>query len=109
MDCRAPANRTKLILDIVGPMLVITDAKGKQALSAVGIPDDILIEYDDLLSPVNGYYDDLAELAMSQTQDTDPAYLLFTSGSTGVSKGVVIPHRRVNNKDRSEFHAKPTP
>jgi len=78
MDCRAPENRTRLILDIVKPALVIDGDN-----------------YDDIAK--GEMNERLAEAAIESARDVDPAYILFTSGSTGVPKGVVIPHRRVIN------------
>lgn len=97
MDYRAPVNRTKLIIDIAAPKLIITDERGKEYLAENGVPAELLCEFRALVAENAPMSDEDITKTISQTRDVDPAYLLFTSGSTGVPKGVVIPHRRVIN------------
>jgi D-alanine--poly(phosphoribitol) ligase subunit 1 len=84
LDLKSPAARMTKLLEKLAPALIVTDRAHAAALSS----DRVLCidEEDDLHA---------AQAAMPATIDTDPVYIIHTSGSTGVPKGVVIPHRSV--------------
>ncbi|MBQ9784691.1 MAG: amino acid adenylation domain-containing protein [Clostridia bacterium] len=92
LDTDMPAGRMELILESVGARAVIVDEKGAKIAQKLGFDGEV-IPYETLAEhPI----DDVALLRVRERQiDTDPIYIVFTSGSTGIPKGVVACHRSV--------------
>lgn len=92
IDTKSPMERINLILNTLEPIKIITDSKNLSKLKSFGIEDNICL-YEDMLN------EKIDENMLSQVRrkmiDTDPMYILFTSGSTGVPKGTVIAHKSV--------------
>lgn len=90
-----PANRIQKIVDsLQGRGHIITDANGLETLKTMDIPETIPLHiYEEIVKTEADY--DLVEKTVSAAIDTDPIYIMFTSGSTGAPKGVTVPHRGV--------------
>ena len=95
IDVHSPETRIHSILETLHPAAIITDNEWlplAKKLAGASFAEMIILYEDAVFREINR--DHLMRIR-GQMIDTDPLYVLFTSGSSGMPKGTVLSHRSV--------------
>ena len=92
IDTAMPDQRIRIILENLNPKAIITSTQYRQKIEDLPGAGRIIL-YDEAVSSSCDENDVLA--VTKKVIDSDVLYVLYTSGSTGVPKGVITPHRAV--------------
>lgn len=93
IDEEMPSARIRLILENVQPPLVICDRETFGIAEGFGLKEGQIALFEEMAG--TAVWEEGLGRVREKAIDTDPVYIVFTSGSTGIPKGVAACHRSV--------------